>query len=492
MKSLFLICSLLFACSSVYSQPVVLDGSSSNLPEIGIVGSSAISIEKEKLIGDIVMRQIRAQANVLHDPVMNEYLQGVGNSLVLQANNAKFPFTFFWINNPTINAFATFGGHVGVHTGLLMMADTEDQLASVLAHEIAHVTQRHIARRMESAQRSTPLAIAGMVGAILAAAADPEAGMAALSATTAANTQAQINYTRMNEEEADSIGLNILSAARYDPAAASQFFEKLMVASRNQNQNLAFLRTHPLAESRVNETRAKAARFNLPLPPYDLVAQRQFQFLLAKSRAIARTLEPKAARERLNAELNALKSAGDVRFKDALLYGLALVDYEQNKYQSATQSLTRLLRQDPTNLFYLDSITDAYIAVGRAAEAIELLEPQYEQRKRNTTITLNLANALIQQQRHDRAIELLRDHLLIHGHDYLAYSLLAEAYAGIGDRCQMHQVNAERLALLGVYPRAIDELQFAYKQSRDDTLEKQRISARIEQFREQQERIKRL
>ena len=129
------------------------------LPEIGVVASDAISLDKEMIVGDAVMRQMRGQSPVISDPVLDEYLQDVGNRLVVHADNAKFPFEFFWVNNDAINAFAFFGGHIGVHTGLMRRAENESELASVLAHEISHVTQRHIARRMQAQQRSSPLAL---------------------------------------------------------------------------------------------------------------------------------------------------------------------------------------------------------------------------------------------------------------------------------------------------------------------------------------------
>src|SRR5690606_1210246 len=155
-------------------------------PEIGVVASNAMSIERELAVGDIYMRQLRAQAPMVNDPLLEEYIQDLGNKLVAQADNVKFPFTFFLLNSPEINAFAFFGGHIGVHTGLISSDDNESELASVLAHEITHVTQRHMARRIESNQNSSPVQIASLLGGILLAVATPEAGMAAISASSAA------------------------------------------------------------------------------------------------------------------------------------------------------------------------------------------------------------------------------------------------------------------------------------------------------------------
>ena len=216
------------------------------LPEIGVVASDVLTIDKEKIVGDAIMRQLRGQAPLVLDPVLQEYIQNMGNRLVTQADNAKFPFTFFMINNPVINAFAFYGGHIGIHTGLLAKASTESELASVFAHEIAHVTQRHLARRAQSQQRSAPLQIASLIGGILLAMADPEAGMAAIQAGQAGAAQSSINFTRNNEQEADNIGINILYKAGFDPQGAPGFFGKLAAQNRGNSSQLAFLQTHPL------------------------------------------------------------------------------------------------------------------------------------------------------------------------------------------------------------------------------------------------------
>jgi predicted Zn-dependent protease len=194
-----------------------------DLPEIGVVASGAISLDKEVLIGDALMRQLRGQAPIINDPLLEEYIQDLGNRLVAQADNVKFPFEFFIINSPDINAFAFFGGHIGVHSGLIFNAKNESELASVLAHEVSHVTQRHIARSIEARQKSSPLQLASMLGGILVALAAPEAGMAAISASSAAAQQSSINYTRSNEKEADRIGIRILAQAGFDPNGASGF-----------------------------------------------------------------------------------------------------------------------------------------------------------------------------------------------------------------------------------------------------------------------------
>jgi len=163
------------------------------LPEIGAAAASVLSLDKERQIGDIMMRQLRASQPIINDPVLIEYINHLGNRLVKNAQDVNYRFKFFLINRKAINAFAFFGGHVAVHSSLVTLADNESELASVLAHEISHVTQRHLARRLESQKRSQPLTTAGMISGVLLALVNPTIGFAALTTTIAASKQLSIN-----------------------------------------------------------------------------------------------------------------------------------------------------------------------------------------------------------------------------------------------------------------------------------------------------------
>ena len=218
------------------------------LPEIGAAGFSALSIEKERQIGDVMMRQVRATQPLMNDPVLIEYINHLGNSMVKNAQDVNYSFKFFLINDNDLNAFAFFGGHIAVHSGLITTADTESELASVIAHEISHVTQRHLARRMEDQSRSQSLSMAGMISGILLALVNPTVGMAALSTSMAASQQASINYTRGNEKEADRVGIELLANSGFDPQGAASFFGKMAEKYRYASMPPAMLLTHPVSE----------------------------------------------------------------------------------------------------------------------------------------------------------------------------------------------------------------------------------------------------
>lgn len=453
------------------------------LPEIGVVASEAVPLDKELMIGTAVMRQMRGQAPLLSDPVLIEYLQDLGNRLVVHADNVKFPFHFFWVNNDVINAFAFFGGHIGVHTGLIHHAKTESELASVLAHEIAHVTQRHIARRMMAQQRSAPLALASMLGGVLLGMANPQAGMAAISAGQAASMQIGLDYTRANETEADRIGINMLARAGFDTRGAADFFSVLMEMERLGSRMPERLRSHPLSQSRVSDARSRAMDYpTVNLPP-------SLSFGLAKHRVMARyTLDKHYA---LSYYEN-LVSQPLNRQNIIAQYGYAIALMRHEEYQKALDIIAPLIKRLPENTFLLDVATDIFIDLGQPESAVDLLSAHYERIPRNGVIALNYANALLSAKQYESAVKVLRDYLLVSPESEIALQLLVEVYREQQQFMDMHQSKAEVLALYGAYPQAVDELQFAYNFTEDNHLEKQRIRARIQQFRAEEQKLRSL
>ncbi|MBP8221427.1 MAG: M48 family metallopeptidase, partial [Aeromonadaceae bacterium] len=267
--------TVLLVALSIHSAHAVNE---SQLPDIGTAGVAALPIDREVTYGNSFMRFARAQLPIIDDPVLNEYLTDLGQRLVSHANDIRFPFTFFLVQDQSINAAAFLGGKVKVHSGLFLNAANESELASVLAHEISHVTQRHIARYLEAQSQQTPATIAGLVGSVALAILNPTAGIAALQTTLGIQAQSAINYTRDNEYEADRIGMQLLYDAGFEPMGMANFFQKLAAEYRYASKPPEMLLTHPLPETRIAEARSRAANFPRQSPHDDT------EFLFAKAR----------------------------------------------------------------------------------------------------------------------------------------------------------------------------------------------------------------
>ena len=226
-----LVATLIAALTVSQAMPAFAD-SADTLPDMGTSAGSTLSIGQEMQMGDFYVRQLRGSAPLINDPLLVQYINGLGMRLVAHADSVKTPFHFYLINNDEINAFAFFGGNVVLHSALFRYSDNESQLASVMAHEISHVTQRHLARAMEDQKRTAPLTWVGALGSILLAMASPQAGMAALTGTLAGTRQGMISFTQQNEQEADRIGIQVLQRSGFDPQAMPTFLEKLLDQAR--------------------------------------------------------------------------------------------------------------------------------------------------------------------------------------------------------------------------------------------------------------------
>ncbi|GHG02203.1 beta-barrel assembly-enhancing protease [Thalassotalea marina] len=453
------------------------------LPTIGAAGASVLSIEKERQIGDAMMRQIMATQPVVNDPVLEEYINDLGNRMVRNADNVHYKFNFFLVNNRELNAFAFFGGNIGIHTGLLTTASTESELASVVAHEISHVTQRHLARRIEAQSQSQSLTMAGLISGVLLTIVNPTVGMAALSTSMAASQQASINYTRGNEKEADRVGIRLLADSGFDPMGAPQFFGKMAEKYRYVSKPPAMLLTHPLPEARITDVRARAQIY-----PQKQVAP-NLPFHLAKARIEARYQGD--AKENIKHFQYRIEK-NHYTFIEAAEYALAVAYFENKDYRKSEDILLRLQKSAPNNLFYADVLTDIYINTEQFDKALTMLSRLNKLMPNNKVVALNYANALYKSGSYELAATVLQDFIILNPQYLLAHDLLTDIYRKQGKVALMHITQAEVYALLGGFTRAVDELQTGYNFADDQPLIKKRIKARIIQFQEQDEKLKRL
>ncbi|MBV4411773.1 beta-barrel assembly-enhancing protease [Enterobacteriaceae bacterium YMB-R22] len=474
-----LVAALITTVIAGQAAPVFADTADS-LPDIGTTAASTLSIAQENQMGDFYIRQLRASAPLINDPLLNQYINQLGMRLVNHANSVRTPFFFHLINNDEINAFAFFGGHVVLHSALFRYADNESQLASVMAHEISHVTQRHLARAMEDQKRSAPLTWVGALGSILLAMANPQAGMAALTGTLAGTRQGMISFTQQNEQEADRIGIQVLQRAGFDPQAMPTFLDKLLDQARYSSRPPEILLTHPLPENRLADTRNRANQMR------PVVVQSSEDFYMAKVRVLGMY---NAGKNQLTSDLLDELAKGNLRQQHAAQYGRALLAMQNNNHAQARQLLQPLLSAQPDNPWYLDLSTDIDLGQKKARDAIARLRAAKALRN-NPVLQINLANACLQGDQPGSAVTLLNRYTFNYPDDTNGWDLLAQAQAALNNRDQELAARAELLALQGQLDQAITTLSSASSLVKTGSLQQQRYDARIDQLRRLQQRFR--
>ncbi|MGR5207850.1 MULTISPECIES: beta-barrel assembly-enhancing protease [Vibrio] len=451
------------------------------LPDIGTAAGSTLTIDQELLYGDAYMRMLRASSPIVNDPVINAYIDSLGHRLVANANDVKTPFHFFMIRDRNINAFAFFGGYVALHSGLFLHARTESELASVVAHEIAHVTQRHLARSMEEQARRSPATMAALAGALLLSIASPQAGMAAITATTAGNMQSQINYTRSNEKEADRFGIATLAKAGFEAQAMPRFFGRLADQYRYASKPPPMLLTHPLPEDRITDTRQRAQAY----PPMRVIPS--IDYHLTRARIVARyaNIDGQAALGWF--ERTQKKASSEIM--PSFDYGRALVHLDNKRLDQAEPILNKLLKHDPGNPFYLDAMSDLYIEKKQPQKALDMLNKALKRNPQNAVLTINYANALIEANKNEKAIRVLQRYTHDNPEDTNGWFLLSKSNQALGHNDEELAARAEILALQANWNKAIQYYSEASKIAELGSLEQARYDARIDQLMIQRDRF---
>lgn len=453
---------------------------SDNLPDMGTTAGSTLSINQELQIGDFYVRQLRASAPLINDPLLNQYINELGQRLVAHANSVRTPFHFFLIQNDELNAFAFFGGNVVLHSSLFRYTDNESQLASVMAHEISHVTQRHLARAMEEQKRNAPLTWVGALGSILLAIASPQAGMAALTGTLAGTQQGMISFTQANEQEADRIGIQVLQRAGFDPQAMPSFLQKLADQSRFSSKPPEILLTHPLPDSRLADARNRANQMR------PVVVQSSEGFYMAKVRSLGMYA---TGRNQLTDDLLNEYAKGNSREQMASQYGKAVQFLQAKSFDNAKKIIAPMLAKQPDNIWFLDIMTDIDIGLSQPQQAISMLSSA-KGSSISPVLQLNLANAYVEAKQPANASRILNRYTFAHPDDVNAWDLLAQASAAQGLRDEELSARAEGLALNGQLDQAITTLSSASAQVPLGSLKQARYDARIDQFRELQKRFR--
>jgi predicted Zn-dependent protease len=454
-----------------------------SLPELGDRASTALSPALERRIGEQAMRDIRQRdPHFVDDPELTEYINALGRRLVAAAPDARLDFQFFMMQDNTINAFAMPGGFVGVHTGLLLAAQTESELAGVLAHEVAHVTQRHMARMLGQQQQLSIPAIAALVVAVLAARGNSDIGQGIIAAAGAGTIQAQLDYTREFEREADRVGFQILQDANFDVNGMASFFERLQKATRIYENNApAYLRTHPLTTERIADIQNRAYHAVYKQSPDSL----EFHLVRAKLRA-----EQESPRD---AKLHFAEMVQDRRYASeaGARYGLALALARGRDYANAEAEVERLRKLVGTHPMVELLAARIRSAKGDQVGARDVLKAALAHDPNYYPLSYALVQSFQGLGEHRRALDMLGELVRDRPRDPRLYSLKAQSYAALGQRLLQHQAQAEAYYLQGTLSAAIDQLQLAQKSGDADFYQLSSVDARLRELRRlQAEEIK--
>ena len=470
-----LLATILFAPAATASDEL-------KLPNLGESSGSLFSPEQEYQLGQAWLRLFRSQAPTIDDPLLQGYLEDLVYRLVTHSGLRDRRVEIVIVDNPVINAFAVPGGVIGVHSGLLLYAHSEDELATVLAHEIAHLSQRHFSRSVEHQKKTRPLTLAGLLaGAVLIATTGGTAGMAALTATQAAAMDSQLRFSRSNEQEADRIGMQTLAAAGMDAHAAPLMFERMLHNNRYARGKHVpeFMRSHPVSESRIADTRNRARQY----PQIERKPSLAFHLMRARMQVHhAETPQRAAALFRDSLE-------GAPLSEEANRYGLALALIEAGQPDAARRQLEALVSARPQRIEYGIARASLDMSIGEAQSAIRALDRELQLYPGNHALTMAYARALILNEQAHIAEQVLLEQSRLNPGDPGLWYLLAEVQGLSGNIAGLHQSRAEYFILSGVLDAAEQQLDYAMRLARDDYHSAAKISQRLQDIAELRERM---
>lgn len=468
----------LLALASLLATPAMAD----DLPSLGDASSSIVSPDQEHKLGRAWLGLLRAQVEQLPDPQLKEYVESSVYRLAESSQLQDRRLEFVLLKSPQLNAFAAPGGIIGVNGGLFLYAPNEAEYASVMAHELAHLSQRHFARGVEAQQRmQIPVMAAMLAGIVAAAAGAGDAGMAAIMSTQAAAIQEQRRFSRQNEQEADRIGLLNLEKAGYDPRAMPNMFERLMRQYRYDSKPPEFLLTHPVTESRIADTRNRAEQ----LPAGGVENSLRYQLMRARVQLMFEET-PGISAKRFRAMLDS-----DPKL-DAARYGLAIAQIKAGQLNEAREALTQLLAKAPNEVAYNLAQVDLDITANRLPDAQKRVDRLLGLYPASYPLKQARVDLLLKQNKPQDAEKVLDDLARTRANDPDIWYQVAEVRGLAGNTIGLHQARAEYFALVGDFDQAIEQLDFAKRRASSNFPLAARIDARQQELIEQQKAVKQM
>lgn len=460
---------------SVLMAPLAL---AEGLPDLGETAQTDLPPQTERRIGESIMRDIRARDPAyIDDAEVAAYLNQLGARLAAASPEVRQDFEFFALRESTLNAFAMPGGFIGVHSGLVLAAQSESELAGVLAHEISHVTQRHIARSVGKQGQAQMTQLAALALAILAARSNPQVAEAAMIGTAAASIQTQLNYSRDFEREADRIGIQTLDRAGFDVRGMGSFFERLQKSGRLYENNApGYLRTHPLTTERIAdmENRIQQAQYRQVADSTD--------FLLVRAKLRATQGSPAEAAAEFATQLRERKHLNEA----AARYGLAVARLRAREFVAAEREVGELRRLGTASPMVEGLAAEVRRGRGDNAGALKLYRDGRGRYPQSRALLYGQIDTLLADGRAREALDAALAEAQLYPSDPALYGFQAKSYAALGMRLQQHRAQAELYALRGQLVGAIQQLELAQKAGDGDFYEHSQVDARLRELRARQ------
>jgi predicted Zn-dependent protease len=462
---------VLLASATLLLSPLYAANDKVNLPDIGSPADAVLPKSDEARLGAAIMAQLRATGQVVEDPLLNEYINEIGHRIAAQASNGEHSFSFFVVENAAINAFALPGGYIGVHTGLLQATRSEDELAGVLAHEVAHVTQRHIARAIHANQRQSIVNTAIMLGAVLAGVAGGNSDVVQGGLVVAQGNaiQQQINFTRAHEYEADRVGIAALAQSGFNPDGMASFFEVISRSAAPSEMRVPeFLRTHPVSSNRIAEARGRARDYP------SVRTENSRGYGIAKARATVESFERTAQ------AVSFFEQQDYAAQTDADRYGRALAYMRAGQHLDALRIFEELTNKDQDVTAYHIGLGQAQLAREDIGAATATFERALALFPRNVPLVIHYAEGLLQLGEAARAHALLLDLLNNEPPTPEQVRLIARAANDAGDKAESLYYMAEYRFMIGDLVGGVVFLRQALAVPELQEIQKIRFEARID------------
>jgi beta-barrel assembly-enhancing protease len=463
---------------SFSNKPTNLDTS---LPDLGDISQTVLTPQDEQRIAEQILREVAVSDEVLQDAEVSDYLQALGGRLAAASPDKTQTFSFFVVRENTINAFAMPGGVIGVHTGLILAANSESELASVLGHEVGHVTQRHLARMLAAQKYDTFKNIAGIALALLVSRANPELANGAMAASSAATVQRQLDYTREHEREADRVGLSILDSAGFDARGMPAFFTTMQRGTRFSEGNApSFLRTHPLTAERIADVANRVESM-----PYKQVAD-SLDFNLVKAKLRAGDGLAQGAIDQFSDNIKERRFASEA----AEHYGLALAMLRKNDLKGSATELQWLRKNAPKHAYFENLAARLEVAKNNPQGAATQYAKAIGLYPKHRSLIYGYAEHFLAVNQPDKAIKLVQDKKAIYPSDAYLYELLAKAYTAKNNNLLRFQAQGEAYYRKYNLQKAIEQMELAAKAKDGNFYEHSIVEARLKDFRRLQENEK--